>query len=333
MIRSLINVFVGKPTLCVYDVTTRCNSRCSMCSIWKRREEEMGIKEVEKVFTDLKRFGIHTVFLQGGEPLLQRDVFEIIGLLDDMGLSVDVISNGILMDGGVLKRLDEMNGNGRITVTISLDTLERKKYRKIRGVDKLDVVLRNISSLSRHPGLKGGVHATVTGINYGELEEIRKLVHGLGLEFSFNSYNDNINYASSKDSKLSFKKGSLEDVVLSMEKAKANLPYLYRPFIEDNVRYMRGEDVGPCDAFRHSLRITPDGKISPCLELPPVADLRKADINEKWGEIRKKMEGRIKMCYTKTPCFYGCTRGVGSVRKRPLLAVAGIVTALRKKRS
>jgi MoaA/NifB/PqqE/SkfB family radical SAM enzyme len=48
-----------------------------MCGIWKRRENEMTIAQIGKVFSDLKRFGIHTVFLQGGEPLVRRDVLDV----------------------------------------------------------------------------------------------------------------------------------------------------------------------------------------------------------------------------------------------------------------
>jgi MoaA/NifB/PqqE/SkfB family radical SAM enzyme len=77
MLKSLLNVLSGRPALCVYDVTTRCNSRCAMCGIWKRRENEMTIAQIGKVFSDLKRFGIHTVFLQGGEPLVRRDVLDV----------------------------------------------------------------------------------------------------------------------------------------------------------------------------------------------------------------------------------------------------------------
>ncbi len=331
MMRSLLNMFTGRPVLCVYDLTTRCNSKCSMCSIWKRKEPEMEIGEIRKVFSDLKRFGIHTVFLQGGEPLLRSDFFEIAQMLDGMGFTQAVLTNGILSDGKFLSRLSGINRKGRISVTVSLDTLDRAKYRKIRGVDKLETVLGNIRALSEHRNLRGNLHATVTSINHGELPALLEFSKKLGLGFSFNSYNDSINYASSKDSELSLGKGP-EHVIASMEKALSGMPRIHHPFIRCNMRYMRGEDVGACDAFRNSLRLTPDGRLSPCLELPPVLDLTKADINAQWPKISRMMSRRIKACYTHTPCFYGCTRGIGCVKRSPVASALGAMGSIAGKR-
>ena len=329
MIQSFLNVVAGRPTLCVYDITTRCNSRCSMCSIWKRREKEMSLKDIKKIFTDLKRFGVHTIFLQGGEPLVQKDVFKVVKILDDMGFHTAVLSNGILLDENVLKKFDSLNRSNRIYVTVSLDTLDKKKYKKIRGVDKFDVVTENIKLLAKYPGLKGSVHATVTSINYEELDDVREFVHNLGLDFTFNSYNDTKNYASAGDKSLHLGKG-MKKIIAEMEKVSEKLPPLYRPFIEDNIKYLKEEDVGRCDAFVHSFRLTSEGMLSPCLEFPPLFDLKKEDINKMWSEWSKKMICPIKRCYEKTPCFYGCTRGTGSVRKRPLTAIMGFFYTLRK---
>jgi MoaA/NifB/PqqE/SkfB family radical SAM enzyme len=328
MWKSVLNLLTGRPTLCVYDVTTRCNSRCAMCSIWKRREKEMTLEEVRKVFTDLKRFGIHTIFLQGGEPLVKKEVFEITGILDEMGFGINVITNGILLDENALKRLDMLNTRGRITVTVSLDTLDRQKYKRIRGVDRLDTVVENIRNLAKYRGLKGGVHATITSINYMELEGLRRFVQNAGLFFTFNSYNDNRNYASASDEKLDLQKtDKIEDVIREMERARDGISPLHSAFINGNIMHLRGEYVGPCDAFVNSLRINSEGGLSPCLELPAFFDLKKIDINREWKGIKRKIQSPIKRCYTRTPCYYGCTRGLGAVKKKPLTALRGLAAA------
>lgn len=329
MWKSFLNLFTGRPTLCVYDVTTRCNSRCSMCSIWKRREKEMTLKETRKVFTDLKKFGIHTVFLQGGEPLVKKEFFEITGMLNVLGFDINVITNGILLSENALKKLDELNTKGRITVTVSLDTLNRKTYRKIRGVDRFDIVTENIKKLADHRDLRGGIHATVTSINYMELDNIRQFAHNLGLALTFNTYNDVRNYASGSDRSLTLKNSrKIEEIIAEMEKARDRISSLNSAFINGNIRYLRGEAVGPCDAFVNSLRIDSEGKLSPCLELPAFFDLKKIDINSEWDDIKKKMACPIRRCCTKTPCYYGCTRGVGAVKGEPLTMIRGFATAM-----
>lgn len=330
MLRSLLNVVSERPVLCVYDATTRCNSRCAMCGIWKRKEREMTVPEIRKVFSDLKRFGVHTVFLQGGEPLVRRDALEIIELLACMGFRVSILSNGIALDEKFLQSLEKSADRNLLSVTVSLDTLDRKKYRRIRGVDALPKVLGNIRTLSKS-GIPGEIHATVTSVNYKELPALKGFAEGLGLKFSFNSYSEAVSYASARDAGLSLSgKETTEKVITEMERVAGGMDILTKAFTDDNVRHLRGEDIGPCDAFRHSLRVTADGRLSPCLELPPVMDLLAEDINGKWDGVKRAAMPRIKACYEKTPCFYGCTRGMGSIKKRPLAAACGALSALRR---
>jgi MoaA/NifB/PqqE/SkfB family radical SAM enzyme len=300
-----------------------------MCSIWKRREKEMSLQDIEKVFTDLKKFGIHTIFLQGGDPLVKKEVFDVIEVLNCIGFDINIITNGILLDEKVLKKLDKLNTNGRITVTVSLDTLDKKKYKKIRGVGRFDVVTGNIKKLSKHKGLRGGLHATITSINYKELDCIRKFAHSLDLAFTFNTYNDTTNYAPDSDKSLTLKNDAkLEEIIAEMQRTRDKISPLNSAFINDNIRYLRGEPVGPCDAFVNSLRVTSEGKLTPCLEIPPVYDLKKEDINVRWNEWSRKLQCYIERCYTKTPCFYGCTRGLGSVKKNLTVLAQGFTRAM-----
>ena len=71
------NLLLKRPLMVIFDVTKRCNSKCSMCSIWKHQskpEEELTLKQIKRIFTELHDFGIKQVLLQGGAPLLRRDI-------------------------------------------------------------------------------------------------------------------------------------------------------------------------------------------------------------------------------------------------------------------
>ncbi|MFH1445067.1 MAG: radical SAM protein [Nanoarchaeota archaeon] len=330
MLTSFINLLKKKPTLCIYDITARCNSKCSMCNMWKRKEDEMSVNEIRKIFTDLKKFGIHTVFVQGGEPLIRKELFEVVSMLDGMGFTQNIISNGILMSDDALGKLDKMNKNGRIMVTISLDTFDKKKYIEIRGVDQIERVLENIKHLAKYKGLNGNIHTTVTSINFKELDDINKFATGLELDHSFNTYNDNINYISASNENLNLKNTEQELVIKEMKKVRSGVSRISRPFIDENIKYMRDENVGSCDAFTNSLRVSSEGKLSPCIEFPPILDLRTNDINKEWKKVSKSMKDKIKTCYTNSPCFYGCTRGIGSVKKNLAVSIYGLWKELRK---
>ena len=90
------NILLGRPILVVFNLTRRCNSICPMC-IWKtpsKLKDELKLEEIEAIFKDLKSYGIKHVFLQGGEPLLRKDIVQIIESLIRLGLNPTLITNG-----------------------------------------------------------------------------------------------------------------------------------------------------------------------------------------------------------------------------------------------
>ena len=180
------NFLFKRPIVVVFDVTKRCNSKCNMCSLWKRPSkvsDELTIKQVEKIFTDLKSFGIKQVFIQGGEPFLRDDLFEIISLIDSIGLKPCLITNGLLLTKFNALALSKLNCN----VTVSLDTLKPLCYKKIRGIDAFNVVKKNLLFASKLPR-KGywSINSTISELNADELVSLYDfaIVNG----FSFSSF-------------------------------------------------------------------------------------------------------------------------------------------------
>ncbi len=74
------NVLIKRHILTIIDVTKLCNQRCLMCNIWKTKSKDMPLEKIERRARQLKRFGIGYVFLQGGNPLVRRDIIRIIDI-------------------------------------------------------------------------------------------------------------------------------------------------------------------------------------------------------------------------------------------------------------
>ena len=75
-------------------LTYRCNSRCSMCNVWKNPslpEEEVSLETLAKIPDN-----IGTINLTGGEPTLRRDLGEIVDLLYPKAQKFEISSNGLL---------------------------------------------------------------------------------------------------------------------------------------------------------------------------------------------------------------------------------------------
>ena len=66
-----------KPKSASIILTTRCNVGCGMCKIWSLKETEIEFQEAKNIIKDLKSFGMDTINLLGGEPLLYDRIFEI----------------------------------------------------------------------------------------------------------------------------------------------------------------------------------------------------------------------------------------------------------------
>lgn len=311
MLKMARNILLKKPVLAVFDVTKRCNSKCEACSIWRRKHDaskELSLHEIECIFKDLRNFGIKHVFLQGGEPLLRKDLPEIIDLMLKLGFIPSIVTNGTLLTDDFLERFSKL----RYNIGISLDTLDKKKYFKIRGINAFDKVISNINLLS---GMKfRGVRyltSVVSRLNYSEVEGLREFAKNKGFLFQAYPYNYNICRISARSEILAFDK-ELNKVINSFEilaeLSRRDNSIIDAVIYDEIVKYLKGSYSKPCDALKYSLMIDEQGRLCPCIELPPIADLKKEKIKDVWERCDMSS---ISACYFRNPCFYGCTRSIG----------------------
>jgi MoaA/NifB/PqqE/SkfB family radical SAM enzyme len=313
------NILLGRPFLVVFNLTRRCNSICSMCSIWQspsKLKDELTLEEIEFIFKDLRSFGIKHVFLQGGEPLLRNDIIQIIELLIGLGLNPTLITNGLLFDKKIANKIAELKCN----VSISLDSLDPKRYKKIRGVDKLPLLLDNISYCSKIKNKKGVWHitSTISKINYDEALDLFYYAKNNDFKFSVYPYNYSHCHSSAHDEDLSYENDKLliiESFKKLREEAVRNDLIFDKIIYDDIITYLEGGYCMSCDAMKRSILLTENGDISSCLEFKPSLNLKEIGIKQ---ALKKMDYSKVKKCYMETPCFYGCTRGAGIViRKIP----------------
>ncbi|MBO3638260.1 GTP 3',8-cyclase MoaA [Bacillus subtilis] len=123
------------------SVTDRCNFRCTYCMPaelfgpdypFLKKEELLSFEELERLATlFVTRFGVEKIRLTGGEPLMRKDMPELIKKLARIpGIrDIAMTTNGSLLPV-YAKRLKEA---GLKRVTISLDSLEDERFKKING--------------------------------------------------------------------------------------------------------------------------------------------------------------------------------------------------------
>jgi cyclic pyranopterin phosphate synthase len=130
------------------SITDRCNLRCAYCMpeepVWYPHGAILTFEEIARVARVAIAFGVTKLRVTGGEPLVRRDVTSLIGSLAALpGLAdLSLTTNGVLLEplAGELARA------GLRRVNVSLDTLDRDRFARMSGRDRLPQVLRGLAA-------------------------------------------------------------------------------------------------------------------------------------------------------------------------------------------
>ena len=140
----------GRPLLNLrITITKQCNIRCQYCHmegeerIFQDSAEEMTVDEIVRIVKVAVDLGILKVKLTGGEPLMRKDVVEIVrGIAEIPGLKdLAMTTNGSLLAS--IAR--ELHANGLKRVNINLPTLDGEVYDKLTG-GRLGDVLEGVNA-------------------------------------------------------------------------------------------------------------------------------------------------------------------------------------------
>jgi len=176
------------------SVTDRCNLRCHYCMpedeyVWLPRQDVLTFEEIASLADLFGEAGVDRLRLTGGEPLLRRDLPELVAelarrpWLRDLALT----TNGVLLADAA----DDLRRAGLHRITVSLDTLQRDRFRQLARMDALPQVLAGIDAVRRvgFPGLK--IDAVITrGDNDDELGDLLEFGRSVKAEVRFIEYMD-----------------------------------------------------------------------------------------------------------------------------------------------
>ena len=181
------------------ELSNKCNYMCDACGPWCSSQwaEKLGLKDDERFKSnfdnkeyldafvkDLKTF-IHKIYrinFTGGEPFAQPAVYSIIKMIEEESANIHVhfTTNGSVMNGSVKKLVKRPN----TSFTVSLDSINRKMYPKIRVNGNYDNVMNNIDYLIKHcPEV--GASFVITKKNVRELPDIVNWCNKKNILFSY----------------------------------------------------------------------------------------------------------------------------------------------------
>jgi len=142
-------VIESYPLVAKIEVTTRCNLRCTMCSVSYREKGDNGQHLDFDLFLKLKPMFPYLIstYLYGiGEPLLHPRIMDMFHLLSESGVNVGFITNGTLITEEKMRAWLR----GRLyKISVSMDGATKEVYEKIRRWGDFDQLLDNLECVYR----------------------------------------------------------------------------------------------------------------------------------------------------------------------------------------
>jgi cyclic pyranopterin phosphate synthase len=161
--------------------SSTCNFRCIHChmeGIKSAPSTLMAPDEIQRVIRILSQYGIKAVKLTGGEPMLRRDIVEIVEKLSKVGLrEISMTTNGTRFS----KLAERLHDAGLSRVNISLHSLDKDRFKSIAGVDRCDAAIGAVRAAIRAKLLPVKLNMTLMrGLNDDEIEEVIQFVRMSG---------------------------------------------------------------------------------------------------------------------------------------------------------
>lgn len=308
------NLARGRPVMAVYEICLRCNSNCGYCDLpLNQGRYEMTREEIGRAFQHLYETGLRYVFVQGGEPLVRKDTIDVLEDLAAMGFGLSLVTNGTKLTPPLVDRLAAID----VSISVSLDTLDRERYAAIRGSDQLPRVLQGLETLQDYPHPKF-IACIVTDKNQEDVEAVCTFARDHGFAAVLGAYHWDVGRYGKVDPELQFAK---EQAIRTFQEIldKDLLPGGYfRGFAEDNIAWLKGEDLGRCDAGRYSIAIDASGNVAPCLAHLHAGNLRTQSLDEILAAMDR---GAVKSCSDEGRCNLLCGRLVGRNLRNPVTAL------------
>lgn len=259
------------------SVTDLCNLRCVYCmpagGVEKRRHEDvLTVEELEEIARSAGRCGIRKIRLTGGEPLVRRGIVDICARTAAApGVEeVCMTTNGLLLP----KLAPELRKAGLRRVNISLDTLSPELYRELTRVGNIEDAVSGLkAALDNFETVK--INAVlIGGINEPEIRQMVYITKDAPVELRFIELMP-IGECAHWPRERFLENSAVLEAVPELEPCGTS--GVARLFSLPNARGRVGL-ISPLSSHFcpecNRIRITPDGRLKPCLHSAQEIELR-----------------------------------------------------------
>lgn len=168
--------FLKAPIFVWWDITKNCNFKCKHCYSDSGRKSlnELSFQEVINIVDQLIDMEVFYIYFLGGEPLMRKDIFDILSYCSENGMVTMMSTNGWFVNPATAKQL---KATGIHHVRVSLDGATSEVHDSIRGVSgSFDRALKALEFLGEAEIPTVGISPTLLPDNLHQIGEIIDLV-------------------------------------------------------------------------------------------------------------------------------------------------------------
>lgn len=170
-------------------VTRRCNLSCSYCYVSKKDYPELNTQDMKRAIYHIKKeLDCNLIALMGGEPLIRKDLPDLVQYMTDLEMFSYITTNGTLLQDKMIFKLFESELN---MLEISLDGVHPNGVSKKTG-DRLIPTINKLIEFSETYDTEISVNMVITKQNYHELDDLIRLLAGKRVSITTGLYIPNI---------------------------------------------------------------------------------------------------------------------------------------------
>lgn len=263
-LRGNYNILTGRPFVVSFEVTSSCNADCRHCDKGGiiKDEKHLSPDEIGTIYRKLKPVAVQ---LSGGEPLLRKDIIEIVRAIKEKGGApyLILVSNGQLLTKEKYLALKEA-GVDQISISLDYPDERHDEFRKIPGLFKR--LGKIVPQLTAEGNNDIALNTAISKENMTSLRGICDRAEEWGAQISYSAYSS----LRTGDTSLSI---SSEEDLRTLRSAIDELQEMKRAghrirntpaILENTYGFFRDGGVPGCKAGYRFLLVTPEGYFRPC---------------------------------------------------------------------